>query len=177
MLPFLHPPRALLTTGLCRQEALGFCCLSLTVHSWGKGPFLVHPCSLSWVSVCWFLQGRHFSSSTEPPAEKCSLTHFIAQTVFSTKKWLSYDKLFSTDGNSSKKLPSLVGTSPFVGLFVCLLVCAVSARGWVAAIALLQAGQHSSCCDQRSLGMHEVPACFSCATNTRAACFLTEIPF
>lgn len=71
--------------GLCRQEALGFYSLSLRVHSWEKGPFLAHPCFLSWVSVWWFLQGRHFSSWTEPPAKKYFLTHFIAQTVFSTK--------------------------------------------------------------------------------------------
>lgn len=71
-----------------------------------------------------------------------------------------------------KKIPRCGGYKP-----VCLFVCAVGARGWVTATALLEAGQHNSCCDRGSLGMHEAPASSSCATNTGAACFFTEIPF
>lgn len=118
MLPFLSLPRASSPTGLCRQEALEFCCLSLTEHSWDERSFLVHPCFLSWVSVCWFLQGRHFSSWTEPPAKKYFLTYFIAQTVLSTKNgsaMINYSPLVAIHHRNSR-----VWWVP-ARLFLCLL--------------------------------------------------------
>lgn len=174
VLPFFNFPRTSLTTGLCRQEVLGFIVWALQCTPGLKNLSLDIPLSSPGYQWAGSFREGIFHPQQNLQLKSISLHISSLRQCFLPK-----------NGSAMINCPPQMAIHQrnswvwwvSARLLVCLFVCAVGARGWVTPIVLLQAGQQSSCCDQRRLGMHGAPASFSCATNTGAVCFLTEIPF